>query len=309
MRRYLLALLVTPAAAAQTPDLSGTWAASTTAPPGGLAAAPSPVFGARFGLRTSAGQVAVVRPAGEVSMETTIPLNGTRVATPLAAPACMAERTLHETATWEGEALVVTVVGMTPAGGGNTPEIANRTIFRRLSVDQVLVEGTMVQQGQRRQVGTVYTHTADHLPPLRAALPVPGVPATIDQVSWIGTTWAGTTNGITTEERWTPPASGAMIATARTLRGPALAAFEFLCIAERSGRLVYFAMPNARMPATMFVATEVTPASVTFENPAHDYPKVIRYSRTAEGALETMISAAGGTRAQRVTLQRVATTP
>ncbi len=46
-------------------------------------------------------------------------------------------------------------------------------------------------------------------------------------------------------------------------------------------------MPNARVPATVFVATEITPTRVTFENPAHDFPRVTRYARTADGSLET----------------------
>ena len=35
-----------------------------------------------------------------------------------------------------------------------------------------------------------------------------------------------------------------------------MTAFEFLCIVERNGGLVYTAMPNARMPATDFTLTQ-----------------------------------------------------
>ena len=296
-------------ATAQRPDLTGTWTASPAQTPASVTAAPSPVFGARFAINSELGTLTLTRPAGDVSTQTVLPLDGTRALTAMAAPQCMGERTVHETAGWLGDTLVMTVVGMTPAGGGAASTLGNRTLFRRLSGDQLLVEATLSRQGQRSQVSTVYTRSADALPPMRAALPVTGVAATIERVAWIGASWAGTTNGLLTEERWTPPASGSMQALSRTLRGTSLAAFEFLCIAERAGQLVYVAMPSARTPATLFVATSVTATSVTFENPSHDYPKMIRYTQTPGGGLETTIAGAAGARPQTVLLQKASPTP
>jgi hypothetical protein len=151
----------------------------------------------------------------------------------------------------------------------------------------------------------VYVRSAAPLPAPRAPLPIAGTPATIAQVGWIGRMWEGTAGGTTTEERWTPPASGGMIGVSRTLRGAStLAAYEQLCISERNGTLVYFAMPNGRVPATAFVATEVVDGSVTFSNPQHDYPQAIRYTRTPSGDLETVISLLDGTRAVRTVLRK-----
>jgi hypothetical protein len=116
---------------------------------------------------------------------------------------------------------------------------------------------------------------------------------------WVGTT--ATTS--TVEERWTPPASGAMLALARTLRADQLASFEFLCIAERYGTVVYYAMPGGRTPATPFTPSLLTPDSATFENPSNNFPKVIRYRRLADGSLETTISGANNDRAQTVALK------
>jgi hypothetical protein len=118
----------------------------------------------------------------------------------------------------------------------------------------------------------------------------PGAQATIAQVAWISGTWIGTAGNITVEERWTPTAGGSMLGIGRTLRNGAMASFEFLCIAERDGSLVYTAMPNARTPPTDFMLTAITADSATFENPAHDFPKRVRYSRRADGALETSVS-------------------
>lgn len=273
--------------------------------PAQLPAAPGAILGGRFAVALADGNVTLTRLSGDASLAVTYPLTGARVSYPVPGQLCEGERTFHETATWEGDALVIAGVGTTPAGGGPVVEAANRRIARLEGPDRLVVEATIVQQGQRRQVGAVYAGTTEPMPPLRAALPIPGTPATIAQAGWIGATWSGTNNGLTVEERWTPAASGGMIGVSRTLRGNSLAAFEFVCIAERGHTLAYLAMPGARSPATVFVATEVTPTSITFENPSHDYPKLIRYTRAADGALETTIAGANGARTQTVRLQKV----
>ena len=98
------------------------------------------------------------------------------------------------------------------------------------------------------------------------------------------------------EQRWTTAASGSMIGTGRTLRKGEMVEFEFLCIVERGGTLVYQAMPGGRMPATDFTLSAIEPASVTFENPAHDFPKRIRYSLQPDGTLEAVTSGAPGSK-------------
>ncbi|MGH9374273.1 MAG: DUF6265 family protein, partial [Vicinamibacterales bacterium] len=114
--------------------------------------------------------------------------------------------------------------------------------------------------------------------------------ATIAEVAWISGVWIGTSGATTVEEHWTPPAAGAMLGIGRTIRKNVMSAFEFLCIAERDGGLVYTAMPNGRTPPTDFTLTAVTADSATFENPTHDFPKRIRYTRRPDGTLETAVS-------------------
>jgi len=122
--------------------------------------------------------------------------------------------------------------------------------------------------------------------------------ATIKDAAWLAGFWVGSAGTSTVEERWTPPAGGSMLALSRTVGNDNLTAFEFLCIIERDGGLVYSAMPNGRTPPTDFVLTRVEPGTLTFENPAHDFPKKIRYTRRPDGSLEAMISGAAGERAQ-----------
>jgi hypothetical protein len=118
-------------------------------------------------------------------------------------------------------------------------------------------------------------------------------PARLAQVAWIGGAWTGGQGTLTIEEHWTPPAGGAMLGVSRTIKADRMVAFEFLRIVERDGGLVYIAQPNGR-PPTEFTLTSVDEASATFENPAHDFPKKIRYAKRADGALEATISGEGG---------------
>jgi hypothetical protein len=81
-----------------------------------------------------------------------------------------------------------------------------------------------------------------------------------------------------------------------------MAAFEFLRIVERDGGLVYIAQPGGR-PPTEFALAGIDGDSVTFENRAHDFPKVIRYARRPDGALEARVSD-GGQRAEVFVFRR-----
>jgi len=116
--------------------------------------------------------------------------------------------------------------------------------------------------------------------------------ATIADVAWLAGDWQGGSGAVTVEERWTAPAGGAMLAVSRTIKGGRMVAFEFLRLIERDGGLVYIAQPNGR-PPTEFASTQISAGSATFENPAHDFPKVIRYTKRADGSLEARVSDGG----------------
>lgn len=115
----------------------------------------------------------------------------------------------------------------------------------------------------------------------------------IAQLSWLAGQWVGSTGS---EERWTTAASGSMLGVGRTLHKGEMVDFEFLCIVERGGTLVYQAMPGGRTPPTEFTLAAIEAAAVTFENPAHDFPKRIRYSLQPDGTLEAVTSGAPGSR-------------
>jgi hypothetical protein len=199
---------------------------------------------------------------------------------------------------------MLTMVGALPPGGGPRIKMNVRTALRLESSESLVVEVTAQPAGQAapRISRSVYRRTGPA--PDSAPDQMEKARATLAQLGWIAGTWVGTAGTSTAEERWTPPAGGSMQAVARTLRSGMMTGFEFLCIVERDGGVVYQAMPNGRMPATDFPATRVEVDTVTFENPAHDFPKMIRYTKRPDGSLEAVISGAGGQRSQTFVFAR-----
>lgn len=126
------------------------------------------------------------------------------------------------------------------------------------------------------------------------------VPGTLSQLAWLAGTWSTSSRpgaATTFEERWTPPAGGAMLAVARTLKGDRMTGFEFLRIVERDGSLFYIAQPGGR-PPTEFALTRITSDGAIFENPAHDFPKMIRYRRLGNDVFEARVSDGTDTKAE-----------
>lgn len=164
--------------------------------------------------------------------------------------------------------------------------------FKRQAVTRATVASR--SDFMRSCVATIIT-LAIILVPLEDARAQRGKPTangTAAQLAWLAGTWSGGDGPVRFEERWTPAAGGAMLGVSRTLKGDRMVAFEFLRIVEREGSLVYIAQPGGR-PPTEFALTAISADSATFENSTHDFPKMIRYSRRADGSLEARVSDGG----------------
>ena len=102
--------------------------------------------------------------------------------------------------------------------------------------------------------------------------------AGVDDLHWIAGAWCGTQNGVLNEEIWTVPRAGSLIGLHRDSKGGKLAGFEFFRIVEEGSELVYWTQPGGQ-PAIAFRAQSAGKNSVSFVNPAHDFPKRITYTR------------------------------
>jgi hypothetical protein len=101
------------------------------------------------------------------------------------------------------------------------------------------------------------------------------------------------------EEQWMAPRAGTLLGVSRTVRGDSMVEFEFMRITERAGRLTFAAWPQGQGP-TEFQSTAVDDSSVTFSNPAHDFPQHVRYRRHGADSLVARIEGSRGGRAMAV---------
>jgi len=81
--------------------------------------------------------------------------------------------------------------------------------------------------------------------------------AVIADVAWIAGTWIAGDGGVSSEERWTSPAGGTMLAVSRSVQGDRLVAFEYLRIVEQAGTRLHRA---AKRPATSRVHADTSRA-------------------------------------------------
>lgn len=140
---------------------------------------------------------------------------------------------------------------------------------------------------------TLVTVLALAASPSLAQSPPPG---SVEQLAWMAGCWGGEEKGTASEECWLAPKGGIMLGLHRDTRASRPGAFfEFLRIAPHEGGLAYLAQPRGQAP-TAFKLTSATDREVVFENPAHDFPKRIRYWLDEKGRLHARVDAgpAGG---------------
>jgi hypothetical protein len=117
----------------------------------------------------------------------------------------------------------------------------------------------------------------------------------IGALAWLEGTWnciSGPNELV--EERWSSLRGGMMLGSGRTLRrgeeAERAVAFEFLRIEIRSGEVVYIAQPGGRAPGTEFVLRSASDTAWSFENPAHDFPRLIHYERLDDARMRVQLS-------------------
>jgi len=112
-------------------------------------------------------------------------------------------------------------------------------------------------------------------------------------LAWLAGYWAGTRDGVASEEHWTSPAGGALVGMHKDVRPDGKIFFEFFRIVENDqGTLCYLASPGGRPPVS-FCAVETGDRRVVFENLAHDFPQRILYWLDETGALHARVEGPG----------------
>jgi len=110
----------------------------------------------------------------------------------------------------------------------------------------------------------------------------------LSDLAWLAGGCQGTMGKAQIEEHWIQPAGGTMLGVSKTVAGGRTVSFEFLRIESRPDGPVYVAQPQGRPPVE-FKLTQRSENRAVFENLQHDNPKIIRYSREADGSLRAEI--------------------
>jgi hypothetical protein len=141
--------------------------------------------------------------------------------------------------------------------------------------------------------------------PLRAALAAlafasAAVPAawaqektSVAQLAFLTGTWRGpSSSGTTAEEIISAPEGGVMLSAGREFRGAKCVFFDLVVFAEKDGVVNLIPHPNGKRSADIFplVKLEAAAHRATFENKAHDFPKVFLYELIAPDHLRITLT-------------------
>jgi hypothetical protein len=136
---------------------------------------------------------------------------------------------------------------------------------------------------------------------LGAAQPPPAREA--GSLDWLAGRWVSEREGGEwSEESWSPPRGRVMLGTNLSGRGNQATSFEFMRIAREGNDYVFYGSPAGGTPIAfrrtyMFEAPGKGFYQAMFENPDHDFPKVINYRRHGDRLTAGIAADTDGTRA------------
>ena len=116
----------------------------------------------------------------------------------------------------------------------------------------------------------------------------PPPPTDVASLAWMSGRWAGSQDGMESEEVWTSAKGGSLLGIHRDIKGGRTVSFEFFRIEVVPEGLTYFASPQGRK-ATPFRAIESSGSRAVFENKQHDFPTQILYWLGEDGKLHARI--------------------
>jgi hypothetical protein len=112
--------------------------------------------------------------------------------------------------------------------------------------------------------------------------------ATISDLTWLAGYWMSNKRGTLAEECWLPPEGSVMLGLHRDASDDGDTFFEYLRIMQTAEGIYYYATPQG-YDTTKFKLTALSEDGsshqVVFENPEHDFPKLIRYTLRVDGLM------------------------
>jgi Domain of unknown function (DUF6265) len=131
--------------------------------------------------------------------------------------------------------------------------------------------------------------------------------APLSALSFMAGCWRGPAGaGSAIEEYYTAPTDNVMLGVTRYLRGSRVTGFEFTSIVREDTAIVVTPRPEGQRPVP-FRVTWLGGDSVVWENPSHDFPRLISYRRAPGDTLVARIEGPGrdGPRSEEWRMTRV----
>lgn len=119
------------------------------------------------------------------------------------------------------------------------------------------------------------------------------------RLAWLSGCWERRAGARVVEEQWMRPRGPAMLGMSRTTRGDTLVEWEQVRIVVEGDTIFYHAQPSGQ-PAARFRLTGISAGSLTFENPAHDFPQRILYRAIGRDSLVARIEGTANGRSRGV---------
>lgn len=124
-------------------------------------------------------------------------------------------------------------------------------------------------------------------------------PASLARLGWLAGAWQFEKDGRVVTELWMAPEGMTMLGMSRTVVAGTTKEYEFVLLRETDDQIVYIARPSGQEEAK-FVLRSLSDVEVVFENPAHDFPQLIRYRLNPDGGMLATIEGTVRGKSRRV---------
>lgn len=107
---------------------------------------------------------------------------------------------------------------------------------------------------------------------------------TLEDLAWLAGCWENNRGNRQAEEVWLKPKGGMMLGLGRTIVNGKATEFESMRIHEDKGELFFTAKPSGQSESS-FKLISYSDGKAVFENPQHDFPQRVIYSKQPDGSL------------------------
>jgi len=132
-------------------------------------------------------------------------------------------------------------------------------------------------------------------------------PGQLSDFKFMAGCWRGAAGeGSVIEEYYTAPTANVMLGVTRYLRGDRVIGFEFTSIVREDSAIIVTPRPEGQKPVP-FRVIRLAEGSAVWQNPNHDFPRLVSYRRLAGDSIIARIEGPGpgGTRSEEWRMGRM----